>query len=140
MTHQYAMSGAGPRIELGCAFKNRVIALVPCMLHHIQVDMKPHDDTANCSCLQVTKTFSERISQYTQTVVEALAYAGTGDVLRVQQFLSLAGDHIEVEEDTLWKVCSRSDVKPLLCSVCAMGCVARISSLPWMPRMCLCHC
>lgn len=55
-------------------------------------------------CLQVTKTFSERISQYTQTVVEALAYAGTGDVLRVQHFLSLAGDHIEVEEDALWKV------------------------------------
>jgi hypothetical protein len=38
-------------------------------------------------------------------VVEALAFAGTGDVLRVQQFLSLAGDHIEVEEDSLWKVC-----------------------------------
>lgn len=54
--------------------------------------------------LQVTKTFSEHISQYAQVVVESLAFAGTGDVLRVQQFLSVAGDHIEVEEATLWKV------------------------------------
>lgn len=54
--------------------------------------------------MQVAKTFSERISQFAQVVVESLAFAGTGDVLRVQQLLSIAGDHIELEEDTTWKV------------------------------------
>lgn len=53
---------------------------------------------------QVAKTFSERISQYAQVVVESLAFAGTGDVLRVQQLLAVAGEHIEVEDDTTWKV------------------------------------
>ena len=52
----------------------------------------------------MAKTFSERVSQYTQVVVESLAYAGTGDVLRVQQLLAIAGEHMEVEEDTTWKV------------------------------------
>ncbi len=33
-----------------------------------------------------------------------MAYANSGDVLKVQALLSLAGEHIEVEESTLWKV------------------------------------
>lgn len=58
--------------------------------------------------LEVAKTFNERISQYAQVVVESLAFAGTGDVLRVQQLLSLAGDPVEVEDDTLWKATHQS--------------------------------
>ena len=54
--------------------------------------------------LQVAKTFSERISQYAQLVIESLAFAGTGDVLRVQRLLEVAGEHIETEEATAWKV------------------------------------
>lgn len=54
--------------------------------------------------MQVAKTFSEHISQYTAVVIESLAYAGTGDVLKIQQLISIAGEHIEVEEDTQWKV------------------------------------
>lgn len=54
--------------------------------------------------LEVAKTFSERIAPYAAAVIESLAYAGTGDVLKVQQFISIAGEHIEVEEeDSQWK-------------------------------------
>lgn len=53
--------------------------------------------------LEVAKTFSERIGPYAAVVIESLAYAGSGDVLKVQQFISIAGEHIELEEDTQWK-------------------------------------
>ena len=33
-----------------------------------------------------------------------MAYAGTGDVLKIQQMLAIAGEHIEVEEGEAWKV------------------------------------
>ena len=39
-----------------------------------------------------------------QVTLETVAYANSGDVLKVQALLSLAGEHIEVEDDTLWKV------------------------------------
>jgi len=38
-----------------------------------------------------------------QVTLETVAYANSGDVLKVQALLSLAGEHIEVEDDTLWK-------------------------------------
>jgi len=45
--------------------------------------------------------------------LETVAYANSGDVLKVQALLSLAGEHIEVEDDTLWKarpqICLPSD-------------------------------
>lgn len=54
--------------------------------------------------VQVAKTLNERISQYAQVTLESLAYAGTGDVLKVQQLLALCAEHEAVEEDTAWKV------------------------------------
>ena len=54
--------------------------------------------------MQVAKTVNERISKYAQITLESCAYAGTGDVLKVQQLLAQAGEHIETEDSTAWKV------------------------------------
>ncbi len=54
--------------------------------------------------LQVAKTVNERISKYAQVTLESCAYAGTGNVLKVQQLLAQAGEHIELKEDESWKV------------------------------------
>ena len=43
-----------------------------------------------------------------------VAYANSGDVLKVQALLSLAGEHIEIEEGTLWKVCALAALSPAL--------------------------
>ena len=48
---------------------------------------------------------NERISKYAQVTLESCAYAGTGNVLKVQQLLAQAGEHIELKEDEAWKVC-----------------------------------
>ncbi|KAK9829660.1 hypothetical protein WJX72_007157 [[Myrmecia] bisecta] len=53
--------------------------------------------------LEVAKTLNERISRYAQVTLETAAYAGTGDVLKVQHLLALCGEHIEVEEGSEWK-------------------------------------
>uniref|UniRef100_A0A061RYU3 26S proteasome non-ATPase regulatory subunit 2 homolog n=1 Tax=Tetraselmis sp. GSL018 TaxID=582737 RepID=A0A061RYU3_9CHLO len=53
--------------------------------------------------LEVAKTLNERISQFCQVTLTSLAYAGTGDVLKVQELLALCGEHIEVEDNTAWK-------------------------------------
>ncbi len=54
--------------------------------------------------MQVTKTLNERISGYCQVTLETMAYAGTGDVLKVQKMLSIVGEHTEVEDGEEWKV------------------------------------
>ena len=54
--------------------------------------------------MQVAKTVSERISRYAQVTLESCAYAGTGNVLKVQQLLAQAGEHIEFKEEESWKV------------------------------------
>jgi hypothetical protein len=45
------------------------------------------------------------VSKYAQVVLDSCAYAGTGNVLKVQELLGLCGEHIETEEATAWKVC-----------------------------------
>ena len=54
--------------------------------------------------VQVAKTVNERISKYAQVTLESCAYAGTGNVLKVQQLLALAGEHIELKDEESWKV------------------------------------
>jgi hypothetical protein len=54
---------------------------------------------------QITKTLTEHVSKYAQVVLDSCAYAGTGNVLKVQELLGLCGEHIETEEATTWKVC-----------------------------------
>jgi 26S proteasome regulatory subunit N1 len=44
------------------------------------------------------------VSKYAQVVLDGCAYAGTGNVLKVQELLALCGEHIETEEATAWKV------------------------------------
>ena len=51
----------------------------------------------------MTKTLNERITRYCQVTLESMAYAGTGDVLKLQQLLALLGEHTEVEEGEAWK-------------------------------------
>lgn len=45
--------------------------------------------------LEVAKTLSDKVSQYCQVTLLSLAYAGSGNVLKVQQLLSMCGDHLE---------------------------------------------
>ena len=52
----------------------------------------------------MAKTLDEHVSQYCQVVLETCAYAGTGDVLKVQEMLAHAGEHIATEDNTAWKV------------------------------------
>jgi 26S proteasome regulatory subunit N1 len=54
--------------------------------------------------LQIAKTLAEAVSKYAQVVLDGCAYAGTGNVLKVQELLALCGEHIETEEATAWKV------------------------------------
>eukprot|EP00252_Welwitschia_mirabilis_P007291 TRINITY_DN1852_c1_g1_i1.p1 TRINITY_DN1852_c1_g1~~TRINITY_DN1852_c1_g1_i1.p1 ORF type:complete len:893 (+),score=200.52 TRINITY_DN1852_c1_g1_i1:210-2888(+) len=48
--------------------------------------------------LEVAKTFNEKISRYCQVTLESCAYAGTGNVLKVQSLLGLCGEHLEKGE------------------------------------------
>jgi len=53
--------------------------------------------------LEVSKTFNECISKFCQVTLISLAYAGTGDVLKVQELLAICGEHIELEDNTNWR-------------------------------------
>lgn len=53
--------------------------------------------------LEVSKTLNEHISSFCQVTLESLAYAGTGDVLKIQQLLAMCGEHIEADESSSWK-------------------------------------
>lgn len=62
----------------------------------------PH--TLSSIPLQVSKTLNDHISKFCQVTLESLAYAGTGDVLKVQQLLAMCGEHVETDDTTAWKV------------------------------------
>eukprot|EP00897_Mesotaenium_endlicherianum_P000523 jgi/Mesen1/10471/ME000083S09976 len=49
--------------------------------------------------VEVAKTFDEKISKYCQVTLEGCAYAGTGNVLKIQSFLATCGDHLEGKND-----------------------------------------
>jgi len=53
--------------------------------------------------VEIAKTLSERISKFCQVTLDSCAYAGTGNVLKVQELLAMCGEHIETEESTAWK-------------------------------------
>ena len=73
--------------------------------------------------VQVARTLDEHVSQYCQVVLETCAYAGTGDVLKVQEMLATAGEHLNVEDGAAWKVGTLSPALhpevPLRPSACA---------------------
>lgn len=53
--------------------------------------------------VEIAKTLNDQISSFCQVALESLAYAGTGNVLKVQELLSVCGEHIEAEEFASWK-------------------------------------
>lgn len=68
---------------------------------------------------QITKTLTEQVSKYAQVVLDSAAYAGSGNVLKVQELLALCGEHIETEEGTAWKVGAGDGDAVLCCAVSA---------------------
>lgn len=52
------------------------------------------------SAVEASKTLNPKIAQYTELTIDTLAYAGTGNVLKVQQLLKICGEHIEDGKDT----------------------------------------
>ena len=85
--------------------------------------------------MQVAKSLDEKVSRFLQVMLDACAYAGTGDVLKVQQLLAIAGEHPEGEaaaaaageEGTAWKTLHQSGGCPLLA-----GCL-------WVPAPAICR-
>eukprot|EP00210_Caulerpa_lentillifera_P009484 g9044.t1 len=55
------------------------------------------------AAVDVAKTLNEVISKFCQTALEACAYAGTGNVLKVQEWLAACGEHIERDTEAPWK-------------------------------------
>lgn len=49
--------------------------------------------------VEVAKTLNPRVSKYCQVTLESCAYAGTGNVLKVQQLLGQCGEHLEGKGD-----------------------------------------
>lgn len=47
-------------------------------------------------CIQ---TLNPKVAMYAQLVLESCAYCGSGNVLKVQQFLSACSEHIDKESD-----------------------------------------
>lgn len=55
--------------------------------------------------LEVARSLNERIRRFATTVLDTCAYAGSGNVLKVQEMLAMCGEHIDAEEGAEWKVC-----------------------------------
>lgn len=53
--------------------------------------------------MEVARTLPDTASRHLLSTLEVCAYAGTGDVLKIQKLLAACGDHIEVEEGEAWK-------------------------------------
>lgn len=49
--------------------------------------------------IEVAKTLPEKTSKYTCNVLDMFAYAGTGDVLKVQQFFTTCGEQLEQDAE-----------------------------------------
>ena len=46
----------------------------------------------------------EKVSKVAAVTLDTCAYAGSGNVLKVQEMLALCGEHIDAEEGAEWKV------------------------------------
>lgn len=54
--------------------------------------------------LEVARSVHERISKVAVVLLDTCAHAGTGNVLKVQEMLSICGETIDAEEGAEWKV------------------------------------
>jgi 26S proteasome regulatory subunit N1 len=53
--------------------------------------------------VEVARTLPDRVSRLVRATLEVCAYAGTGDVLRVQQLLAACGERVEAEGGEGWR-------------------------------------
>ncbi|KXZ55777.1 hypothetical protein GPECTOR_2g1327 [Gonium pectorale] len=53
--------------------------------------------------VEVARTLSERISQFAVVTLDSCAYAGTGNVLKIQGLLAMCGEHITADEGSAHK-------------------------------------
>ena len=58
--------------------------------------------------IEVAKTLPEKTSKYTCNILDLFAYAGTGNVLKIQQFLATCGEQYEDEETEAWQTAHQS--------------------------------
>ena len=58
--------------------------------------------------IEVAKTLPEKTSKYTCNVLDMFGYAGTGDVLKIQQFLATCGEQFDDEEMDTWQTAHQS--------------------------------
>lgn len=65
--------------------------------------------------LEVARSVHERIARVASVMLDTCAYAGTGNVLKVQEMLSICGETIDAEEGAEWKV-------RLFCLRCPVSC------------------
>uniref|UniRef100_A0A7S0WQH9 26S proteasome non-ATPase regulatory subunit 2 homolog n=1 Tax=Pyramimonas obovata TaxID=1411642 RepID=A0A7S0WQH9_9CHLO len=49
--------------------------------------------------VEIVKVLNPKVAKYAQTVLEMCAYCGSGNVLKVQQFLAACGEHIDKESE-----------------------------------------
>ena len=70
--------------------------------------------------LEVAKTLPARISGYLQTVLDVCAYAGSGNVLKIQSLLAKCGEHPEADEGDEW-IADPQSVALLGIALVAMG-------------------
>lgn len=54
--------------------------------------------------LEVARSVHERIAKVAAVLLDTCAHAGTGNVLKVQEMLSICGETIDAEEGAEWKV------------------------------------
>mmetsp|Transcript_43009 Transcript_43009/g.71701 ORF Transcript_43009/g.71701 Transcript_43009/m.71701 type:complete len:897 (+) Transcript_43009:349-3039(+) len=49
--------------------------------------------------VEIVKVLNPKVAKYAQTILEMCAYCGSGNVLKVQQFLAACGEHIDKESE-----------------------------------------
>jgi len=71
--------------------------------------------------IEVARTLPGKISKYACSLLDMCAYAGTGNVLKVQEFLSICGEHIEVDDgDEGWQT-AHQGINALAIGIVACG-------------------
>lgn len=60
--------------------------------------LSPPSQEAVDATIEVVKTLNEKVFMHAQIILDSCAYAGTGNVLKVQRLLSICGDHLEEDK------------------------------------------
>jgi hypothetical protein len=62
-------------------------------------DLKTHGYGYGYGSIVVAQVLDPKVARYAATVLEACAYCGSGDVLKVQQMLAACGEHPDPESE-----------------------------------------